>query len=271
LNVPVVSGRPFDAGEGSPGRLAAVVNERLAARLFPGTDPIGQQFRFVEPGTATAPQWLTIVGVAPAIRQNGDADAIAYVPIAMAPPATVSILLRASATPEQAASLLRAAAAAVDPRMPLYNMATLHESTRQANAMGRASQRMLLALTIIAVGLGAVGLYAVMTRLVGSRRREIGIRMAIGASPGQVRGILARQAVRYASIGTLAGTISAIGWDMAFAPSVRAREALPGATLADPLVILATAGVVIVIALAASIIPMRRAQAISPSLALGHD
>jgi putative ABC transport system permease protein len=271
LNVPVVSGRPLGAGDGSPGRLAAVVNERLAARLFPGADPIGQRFRFVEPGTATAPQWLTIVGVAPAIRQNGDADAIAYVPIGMAPPPTVSILLRARATPDQAASLLRAAAATIDPRMPLYNMATLHESTRQANAMGRASQRMLLALTIIAVGLGAVGLYAVMTRLVGSRRREIGIRMAIGASPGQVRGLLSRQAVRYASIGTLAGTMAVIAWDIAFAPSVRAREALPGAALADPLVIVATAAVVMVIALAASIIPMRRAQAISPSLALGHD
>lgn len=267
LNVPVVSGRPLRTGDASPGRLAVVINERLAARLFPDVDPLGQQFRFVEPGTAAPPRWLTVVGLAPAINQNGDTDAIAYVPIETAPPATIAIMLRTRATPEQAASLLRDAAAAIDSAMPLYNLATLHESTRQANAMGRASQRMLLALTIIAVGLGAVGLSAVMTRLVGSRRREIGIRLAVGATPGQVRRILLRQALRYVSIGTVAGTAAVIAWDLAFAPTARAR----GVHLADPFVIATIAVAVAAVAVVASIAPIRKAQAISPSLALGHD
>ena len=271
LNLPVVAGRALETGDGGPGRLAAVVNERLAARLFPGVDPIGQQFRFIDPGTAAPPQWLTVVGVAPAIRQNSEADSIAYLPIEMAPPATISIVLRAASSPEQSASLLREAAASLDPRMPLYSMATLDESTRQANAMGRASARMLLALTVIAVGLGGVGLYAVMTRLVVSRRREIGIRMAVGATPGQVRRILFGQALRYVSIGSIAGTAAVIAWDVAFAPSVRAREVLPGVRLADPLVIVTIAAAVVVLAVAASVVPLRRAQAISPSLALGHD
>lgn len=267
LKVPVVSGRPIRSGDGAPGRLAVVINERLAARLFPDVDPLGQQFRFVEPGTAASPHWLTVVGLAPAINQNSTTDAIAYIPIELAPPATIAIMLRTSATPDQAASLLRDAASAIDPVMPLYNMATLHESTLQANAMGRASQRMLLALTIIAVGLGAVGLYAVMTRQVGSRRREIGIRMAVGASPAQVRRLLLRQTFGYVSMGTLAGTVAVIAWEIAFAPSVRAR----GVPLADPIVIATIAVVVVAIAGAASIAPLRRARAISPSLALGHD
>lgn len=271
LGIPLTAGRAIEGDDGRPGPAEAVVNERFAARIFPNQDPRGRRFGFVESGADRPVAWFTIVGVAPPIRQNRPDDAIAYVPIEGGPPATVSALIRTASGPEQSAAAFRRAAREVDPHLPLYRMATLGESTAEANAFGRASSRLLLALTVIATSLAGVGLYAVIARTVGSRRRELGIRMAVGATPARLCRIVLGEALRLAALGSVAGVLAVIGWDLAFFDSVRAGEIVPGVQLADPAVLLMLAGAVAALAVAASLVPLRRVGAITPALTLGHD
>jgi ABC-type antimicrobial peptide transport system permease subunit len=183
----------------------------------------------------------------------------------------MTLLVRTTLAPRAASELLRQAVLGIDPHLPLYNVATLRQATSEAVWNGRVSGRLLFALTAIALCLAAVGLYAVTTCSVGGRRREIGIRLAVGASPSQIRGMVARHAFRHVFIGTLVGVSGVIAWERAFSPSVPTRAAGPGPTLADPYVLLGVAGVLVLVTALACVVPMRRAQAISPSLALGQD
>ena len=129
--------------------------------------------------------------------------------------------------------------------------------------------RLLAALTLIAIGLGGAGLYAVLARSVVSRRREFGIRLALGATPGRIRRIVMTQAAGYVLAGSLFGCLAVLAWDAAFAPSVRSQAELPGAWLADPAVLAGIAVTVLPFALLASIAPIRRTLDINPAQVLG--
>ena len=215
-------------------------------------------------------EWLTIVGVAPVIRQRAasEPEAIVYQPLASSPPATISWMVRSELSPEASAAVLRDAVRRLDPNLPLYSLATLGQATSDAEWNGRVSGRLLLALTSIAIGLAAVGLFAVTARAVGSRRREIAIRMAIGAVPSQIRGMVFRQAFRHVGIGVLVGVAFVVAWDAVFMPSARARAVVPGASLTDPYVLLIIAGVLAAITVLSCLVPLGRAQRIEPSTAL---
>jgi hypothetical protein len=273
LRVGLKTGRAVTAEGDRAETGAIVINEHLAGALFPDREPLGQRVGFVASGSEQPTEWLTVVGVAPLIRQRPSAEpeAVVYRPLDAEPPPTMTLVVRTTLAPAAASELLRQSVLDIDPHLPLYNVATLRQATSEAEWNGRVSGRLLFALTTIALCLAMVGLYGVTMRAVGGRRREIGIRLAVGAAPAQIRTMVVRHAFRHVVIGTVAGIAGVIAWDRLFMPSARARSAAPDATLADPYVLLAVVSVLGIVTVLACLVPIRRAQAINPSVALGQD
>lgn len=273
LGLPVTAGRAFDGRDGTAGHAHVLINEPLATRLFSNRDPLGQRLGFIATDRAAPLEWLSVIGVAPAIRQRGQAEPepIVYVPFQSVAPAVASIMVRSGVPSEQMIPALREQLRRLDPDLPLFNVATLRGSVEDAQWNGRLSTILISTLTAIAVLLSAAGLFAVISRSVLGRRRELGVRMALGASRREVRWLVAREALTKVTIGSLAGVASAIAWDAVFVPAVRAGTAVPGAHLVDPVVLLVIGAVLAAVALAACAAPIRRAQAVDPVTILRQD
>jgi len=236
------------------------------ARLFPDGNPIGRRIALVPPQETAALEWRTVVGVAPIIRQRPQAEpeSIVYLPLRLSPPAAAAILVASDLPAAQIAPAAREALRRIDPAVPLYDVAALGEAVARAEWNARLSHSLLLALTLIAVGLAAAGLFAVINRMVAGRRREFGVRLALGASASDVARLVVGNAAKYVAYGAVAGIAAAIAWDAAFGVSARSQTTLPGARLADPIVLLAIAGVLAAVALLASLAPVRRALGVDP-------
>ena len=262
------SGRDFAAGDGGSGEPVVLVNDRLVALHFPGQDVIGRRVALRAADDTTPPRWQTIVGVVPDIRQRTTSPAalpIVYAPIAGAAPATAVAMLRTPGGAGALASSVRSALAAIDTSVPLDAMRSLAEARRYFTWANRISERFAFAVTFSSFVLATVGLYAVVATRTALRRREIGLRMALGASPrevvwlvlGSVRGALA--------IGLALGLLGVTAWDRAFAPARAGARLIAPTTLGAAV---ATLAVVIVLACA---LPARRAARLAPADVLRRD
>jgi len=264
LGLTLNRGRDFTDDEGFPRAAQAIVNQQFVEQFFPAADPIGQRIALTSPQPASAPDWLTIVGVAPSIRQRRppEPDAIVYIPFRSILPATGSLLVRGRADSDTLASLVRGEVAKLDANLPVDWLRTMAQVMRDAQWNGRLSSRLLLMLTFIAVALSTIGLYAVTAHGVVQRAQEIGLRMALGAQPGQVVRLIARRVAMQLTIGFLAGIACTKLWDANFG-SGRA-----GVTASDPQSLLVVAAILAVLAMAACIVPARRATRLDPVAAI---
>ena len=265
LGLGLVRGRDFDDDDGGPGRASAIVNERLARMVFPDRDPVGQRVALRVPGAAAGePAWLTIVGVAPSIRQSTNVvqDPLVYVPLRSAPPATVSLLLRSQVDSGALTSTVRDAVLALDPSLPVYRSRTLAQFIREETWNTRVSTGLVLMLTILALTLSTVGLYAITAHAVGQRTPELGLRMALGAKPGQIRRLVLKTAAVQLLLGLAAGVLCTIAWDRLFVAADAPTRIMEPGTLAGVAVMLATVLAV------ACLAPARRATRLDPAAAL---
>ncbi|AHG87869.1 permease [Gemmatirosa kalamazoonensis] len=259
LGIPLLRGRalaPTDR-EGTP--RVGLVDEEAARRFWPGEDPIGRRVRYVWDPTS----WITIVGVVGTVRRDSLSAAAApslYVPMrqAIARPMRLVVRAQASTDPATLARALRAAVASVDPSVPVGEVTTLDDVVSDSAARPRFTMTLLAAFALVAVLLGAVGIYGVVAAGVARRRREIGVRLALGASAGRVRGMVLREGGTLAAAGVVAGLVGAL------AAGRLLRGLLFGVAPADPLVLLAVPVVLAVVALAATVIPARRAARVEP-------
>ncbi len=265
-------GRDFTTMDGTPGSDVAIVSERFAGVFLNGDDPMDAQIA-VTPASApatTPPHWLTIVGVAPAIRQqafDGRAQQrpIVYVPIAVGAPVTSTVMVRHRLDPEAAASLLRAEAQTVDPNVALYRMRTLKQVVREGQWTRHTSAVLADTVTYMSLLLAMVGLYAVTAQRVTLKTREIGLRMALGARSLQIaRMIIAGMRLPLLA-GLLLGTAGAMAWDGAFS------SGLAGVYASAPPTLLKIAACITVLVIVACFVPLRRATATNPLSALRHD
>jgi putative ABC transport system permease protein len=256
LALPVTRGRDFGDDDGAPGRANAIVNQRLVEQLFADRDPIGQRLSILPPGApATARTWFTIVGVAPDIRQrpSAEADPVVYLPLRTMAPATATLLVRATGEPGDLASMLRREVQTLDGNLPLYRMRTLAQAIRDAGWNGRLAARLILVLTLIAVGLTTVGLYAVTAYGVSQRTQEIGLRMALGAQRRQIANVIARRAVVQLGIGFAVGIVFTMIWARLFAGTAGSLR------INDPVSLLIVAGILTAVAIAGCAAPIHRA------------
>jgi predicted permease len=273
IGVPL-RGRAFTNEDGGPGRLIAIVNQRLVDQYFKGQDPIGRTIRLSQDvtGATEKAEWLTVVGLVPNVRQRNNnqeaaPDAIAYIPhrqnTGMA--RATNVIARTRSDPGQAATILREAMMGVDPDQALATPRTMDEALAQQRWVQRVFSTMFTAFALIALVLAAVGLYAVTAYAVTQHTRDIGVRMVLGAQPGQVVWLFLKRSMVQLAIGLTIGIAAAVGAGRVLQSFLVQTSARDPVTLSVIVVLLA------IVAFAASVGPARRATRLDPLHALRHE
>jgi putative ABC transport system permease protein len=268
LALGLLRGRDFTALDGTTSSVA-IVNERFAEVFLNGADPMNTQLA-VSPANqpaAAQPQWLTVVGVVPTIRQlsAGAQLPVVYVPIAATAPATSALMVRHRVDPEAAAGVLRTEAHAVDPNVALYRVRTLKQAVRDAQWNRHTSAVLADTVTYLSVLLAIVGLYAVTAQRVTLKTREIGLRMALGAGSLRIGSLIIRGLRVPLLLGFLLGTAGSMGWDGAYSSGAA------GVYTSAPPTLLKVAGLLTLFVIVSCAIPVRRATKTHPATALRRD
>jgi predicted permease len=262
IGTPVLQGRAFtDADrEGAPG--VVIVSASTARALWPGQDPVGRR---VEMGRNLT---LAVVGVVPDTRYRDlrNARPSLYFPLAQSffPVAPTKLLVR-TAGAVSAAELIRQAVSEVDPGVTVASVATLEEHLEGPRAQPRLNSLILGAFAVAALTLAGIGLFSVMSTMVRRRTREIGIRMALGATSRVVGTMVVMRSVVIAGCGTLAGLVAARAAGTLLASLLYEIES------ADILTTSGVAVVVMVVAIVASVLPATRGSRVEPVVALRTD
>jgi len=243
-----------------------VISETAARRLFPNEDPIGKRMKR-GPAQSQAP-WMTIVGVARDAKlrsADGDPGNVYYVSMSQQTPITMAIFVRTAQEPTSLAKQVSDAIHSVDPDQPVYRVQTMESVVDAAMGQRRFTAGLFVVFAILALGLAAVGVYGLIAQSVAYRRREIGLRMALGADGTSVLRLVVGDAVRLAVIGVTLGIVVALGLTRLIAGQL--FEVSPY----DPVVFAVTAPILLMVAVFASYLPGRTASRLNPVVALRAD
>ncbi len=268
MQIPLVAGRLFDAHDTREAPRVIVVDAALAARLWPGQDPLGKRVRSGGiDASATAP-WLSVVGVVGRIKQDRlDADSriALYHPHAQFPARSMNVTLRSRTRVASLAAAARRELLALDPELPIYGLRTMSERVDASLAQRRFGALLLSLFAGLALALGTLGTYGVMAYQVGQGARELGIRLALGASPRTLLAFVLREGLSICGAGVAAGLLAALALTRAM------RSLLFETAATDPLTFLCVPGLLLLAALAACYVPARRAAAVDPVASLRND
>jgi putative ABC transport system permease protein len=269
--IPIVRGRAFKKSDRAPDTNAVILSSTLARRMFPNESAIGKHVLKTANG-----QWSTVVGVASDVKNNGAtqqsepefyllrkgvADAALLGP---AGAREAYVIARTAIAPGLAASSLHSSISAVDATLPV-ELQTMQQRLDEMEARPRFDALLLSMFAAIGVLLAGIGLYGVMSFLVSHRTREIGVRMALGATPGDIVKWTLRHAARWTFVGLLAGLAGSLALARlmgSFLFEVRAT---------DPAALSAAMAFLCFVALLAAVIPARRAARVAPTEALRQE
>jgi predicted permease len=269
LQLPMRRGRAFRPSDGTPGHEVAVVNERFVALYFPDQDPIGRRIRLFEDDETRPEPWLTIVGVAPTVRQRSledvDPDPVVFTALRQDAPRFVSILVRTSGEAGAAIAAVRRAVQNVDPDQPVFNVRTMDEHLARARWPWRVFGSMFAILAAIALVLAAVGIYAVTSYSVAQRTQEIGVRVALGAHGSQVSWLILRRGLVQLGAGVTIGLLGSYLISGVLASVIVQVE--PD----DPVTFTGITVLLLAVTLAACLVPARRAVRLDPVVALRSE
>jgi predicted permease len=263
LGIPIRAGRDFDERDSSRVPHVVIVNETFARRHFPGEDPIG---RTLITGMGQMPS--QVIGVVADVRSTGlntPPEPDYFLPALQRPETFTNILVRTTSTPVAMAAAVRDALRSADPDLPLLQPQTLSTRISQTVADRRLALVLLASFAALALLLASLGVYSVMAHLVAFRTSEIGIRMALGASPGNVMRMVLGHGRRLTLVGI------AIGVGGGLAVSRLMQQVLFEVDPADPLIYLAVSLMLLLVAELASFVPARRATRIDPVIALRSE
>ena len=261
MGIPLARGRDFSEADAPGTPLVVVVNETMAERFWPGKDPIGRRFKFF--GDA---EFTTIVGVARNAKYNGvveDPTPFIYQPLRQNYNPAATLHVRADSDAATLAAAVRREVQALDPTLSVFNVRTLEDQVAESLAPLRTNVILLTTFGILALLLASIGLYGVASYSVAQRTREIGVRMALGARPSSVLGLVLRRSL----VLVAAGLVIGLGGAVALSLLVPA-ELLATVSPRDPATFAATALLLAAVALVATYVPARRATKIDPLLAL---
>jgi putative ABC transport system permease protein len=265
MGIPLRRGRIFDDRDRADAPGVVVINETFARRIFGNEDPIGRQIRL---GSSSPVRQATIIGIVGDLRhQRLDAAPAAevYVHYLQAPPVAPLIVIRTSSDAARLAPAIRSAARESDAGVRPYSVRTMADLRTTSTLDRRFLMGLVMAFGVLALVLAAVGVYGVMTLVVAERRREMGIRLALGAAPRGLVALVVGQALKLALIGGVTGSLAAI----ALSPLIANQLYGVGAT--DPITIGAVLAVLCGVALVASWMPARRVLRVDPVTALRCD
>jgi predicted permease len=271
MGIRVVEGRGFVPSDATSRNGVALVNETLAKRFWPGQSPINRRLR---PGGPGETPWLTVVGVVADVKQGGvsaPAGTELYFCYEQSSrvfdfaPGEMNVVLRTRLPLATLAGDIRHEVATLDARLPLIDLRTMDEVFAESLSRPRLLARLLAAFAGLALLLAAVGAYGVLSYSVAERRREIGVRMALGADRRSVLGLVLRDGLLLAGVGL------ALGLAGALATSRAASSLLFGVGPADPVSFLAVMLTMAVVAFAACLLPARRAASVDPVVVLRDE
>jgi putative ABC transport system permease protein len=267
MGMTIVQGRALNEADGPNSVRVAITNQAFVKRFLDGGNPIGRRFVFGGPrGDST--QWIEIVGVVRDAKRAGLAEEVApyiFRPFAQGTPSRMQLMIRTSAEPLSILPRVRDVLRGIDPQQPLSNIRLLEQDLAKTLAPRRFVMLLLATFAVAAVALAAIGIYGVISYMVGRRTREFGLRMALGAEPGQVLRLVMRQAGKQVAIGIGVGTAGA------FAAARLLQSQLFGITAFDSMTELAVVALLTGVAALAVWIPARRATGTDPLIALRSE
>jgi putative ABC transport system permease protein len=263
LGIPLLQGRDFQPEDKANTPLVAIIDEPLARRYWPAGDAIGRRIQ-----TSGDQQLMTIVGVVGGVKHVSLAEEKRphiYMSFWQFPALRASFIARTNGPPTASIPSFRAAIRQVDPDMPLYLVRSMTEIISQTLGTQRLTNMLLTAFAILALTLAAVGIYSTMSVYVGSRTKEFGIRLALGAQPGALRRVVMRQGLLLTAAGVVIGVAGA------FALTRTIKSLLFEVSATDPVVFTAIPLLLVFVSLLACYTPARRATKVDPLVALRDE
>ena len=275
VRIPVLKGRDFSAADTASAPRVVIINKTMAQRWWANENPIGQRIIF---DFVPDEQPREIIGVVGDVRMNQaqtQPGPVVYLPHVQQSQRWIGpswnyrsamfYVLRTSGNPTGIAAAVRSAVAEIDPSKPVGNLQTVEQNLRDQVSGRRVYMLLLSVFGVIAGILAAVGIYGVMAYAVTQRTREIGIRMALGATSTSVLTLVVKQALILVSIGLILGIAGS------FALTRYIADELYGVKPTDPITFIAVSAGLVVVAVLASLIPTRRAVSVDPTVALRHE
>jgi putative ABC transport system permease protein len=267
MSIPVVRGRAFAESDSHDAQPVVIINQTLAARDWPGQNPLGKRFTFDDPTQPDA-RWLTIVGIVGDVRHgtlDEEKTAEAYWPQSQTPSPETYLVLRTQGDPARLTASLREAVRELDRDLPVDRVRPMEEVMGEALAQSRLKTLLLGLFAGLALALAAVGVYGVVSYSVEQRTHEIGIRMALGARPAQVRSLVVVQGMKIVLLGAAFG-LALAGWASRFLGGQ-----VYGMSATDPATFLVVPIVLLLVALVANWLPALRATRVDPLEALRYE
>ena len=267
LGVPLVAGRFFDERDLPGGPPVVIVNETLARRYFPGGNAVGRRLK---EGGAERPNnpWMEIVGVVGDVKYSGlnaPPEPAFYLPDRQQPLIRRFVIVRTAADPRSALNSIRAAVSALDRDVPVARLYTIDQLMNESVAAPRFRTTLVTVFAILGVVLAAIGIYGVMAYTVSERARELGVRLALGATTHDLMRMVLAEALAIAAAGVVLGVAGAVA-------TTRLMAALLfGVRPTDPATLVSIAGILMAIALAGSYVPARRATRVDPMATLRSE
>ncbi|MGH9141652.1 MAG: ADOP family duplicated permease [Vicinamibacterales bacterium] len=288
VGVPVLAGRGFDERDGATGQQRVIVNQRFVQMFLGGLDPLGRRIKIVDAARLVTPglgpggplrgtsagsdafadaPWQTITGIVPSVRQRAPLipDPVVYLPLQSAAPPTVAIVVKGSGDPAVLAPVLRQALQGIDPNLPLYRVMSMDRALDESQWAARGSIAISLAIVWVAIGLAAVGLYAVTAHSVVQRSHEIGVRIALGAATIDVVRLMVRRVCVQVGLGIVTGIAITTAWERAFT-SVQGEY-----NSGDPASLMGAAVIFALVAAVSTFAPLKRATHVDPVSALRYE
>jgi len=269
LGIPLLRGRTFGAPDRDSTPLVVVITETMARRYWPNDDAVGRRIRF---GDATGVE-ATVVGVVGTARFRDLTSSViaprsepdVFVSFDQRPDIDFSLLVRTTDEPATLVSAMQRELSAIDPGIPLYHAAPLADLLGRQTAAARFGSTLLGTFSIVALLLAAIGIYGVLSFVIGLSRREIAIRLALGATVGRVITLIVTQSMRLVAVGL------AVGLAGAYLTSGLLSTQLFGISATDPATFAGVALIVLGVAVVASYLPSRLAARVDPQHALKSD
>ena len=270
MGIPILKGRAFNASDAN-GSGVAVINEALAKRFYANTDPIGRRIRPSGPDTAA---WFTIVGVAKDVKQGGLDQKVGTelyfnteqgARIGGNVPNAINLVVRTRRPLDVIAPAIRSTVQSMDPALPIVQLRTMESVFGDSVSRQRFLSQLLDIFAAVALVLAAIGTYGVLSYLVTERQREIGIRVALGASTAGIVRLVLRQGLSLSAMGIAGGVVGAL------ALARLTGSLLFGVSPTDPTTYVAVGAVILLVALLACLIPAQRAIRVDPLVAIRNE
>jgi predicted permease len=265
MGIPLVEGRTFESADGVGDRRVIILDEWLARRYFGDESPIGKRMLYgAVPETADEDDYSTVIGVVGTIKQNdltaepSDHVGAYYFPFRQSPGSVISLVVSAAGDPLSLAAPIRERLNRLDPGLPLFNIETLRTRIDDSLTGRRASMFLLLTFAGVALFLAVIGIYGVLAYAVAQRRREMGIRIALGSTAPEIFMLVVRHGARVTGIGLLIGGVATIFVGRLI------QSLLFGVEPLDPVVVASVAAILGAVAIAASVLPALHATRVDP-------